>query len=52
MDNSSDDSFEKKKASKYDTKDKLSDDPLSDYVSEDSEEEAERLRKQEEEELK
>ena len=52
MDNSSEDSFEKKKATAYDTKDKLSDDQLSDYISEDSEDEAERIRKQEEEELK
>ena len=52
MDNSSEDSFEKKKAEAYDTKDKMSDDQLSDYISEDSEDEAERIRKQEEEELK
>jgi hypothetical protein len=45
MDNSSEDSFEKKKAEAYDTKDKMSDDQLSDYISEDSEDEAERIRK-------
>lgn len=42
MDNSSDDSFEQKKAATYDNKEQLSDDQLSDYISENSEEEAER----------
>lgn len=45
MDGSSDDSFEKKRKAKYDVKEKLSDEELSDYVSQDSEEEAERVRK-------
>ena len=50
---SSDDSFEKKKASKYDNKDELSDELLSDLsASENSEEEQARLQAQEEEELK
>ena len=50
---SSDDSFEKKKASTYDNKDELSDDALSDLsASENSEEEQARLQAQEEEELK
>jgi hypothetical protein len=54
MDNSSEDSFEKKKVEAYDTKDKMRDDQLSDHISEDSEDEdeAERIRKWEEEEQK